>query len=100
MGAFAKQVAKAMRGKKTPAGAAKAVYKVCREFAEKAGMKPDIEVGIFKPGQDRWSGQNGLWAVTFEAGPYEWAIEASMEDNNPHVLAEPYMSFDLHFYPN
>jgi hypothetical protein len=36
--------------------------------------------------------------VAFEAGPYEWAIAASLStDTKGKVLAEPYYSFDLCF---
>lgn len=91
------RVSEILRTYKSPAGAAKAVYAECRLYAAQAGMKPDVEVQIYKPGEDRFSGQTKCWAVCFEAGPYEWAVEASMAGGKVH--AEPYYSFDLHFYP-
>lgn len=97
MGEFSKRIAKVIASHKTPHGAAKAVYRECRLFAAQAGMKPDIEVGIWKPGEPRFNGQTKCWTVAFEAGPYEWAVEASMAGGK--ILAEPYYSFDLNFYP-
>lgn len=98
MSNFTQRVAKAISSHKTPAGAAKAVYRECRLFAIEAGMKPDIEVAIRKPGELRHHDNVECWSVCFEAGPYEWAVEASLGASGP-VLAEPYYSFDLSFYP-
>lgn len=98
MSAFAKQIAKVIKEHKTAAGAAKAVYRECRLFAVAAGMNPDSEVSIKKPGEPRHHDHTDCWSVVFEAGPYEWAVEASMEGGNAHVYAEPYYSFDLSFY--
>lgn len=97
MSAFANRIAKVIKEHKTPAGAAKAVYRECRLFALASGMNPDIEVSIKKPGEPRHHDNTGCWSVVFEAGPYEWAVEASMEGGGK-VYAEPYYSFDLNFY--
>lgn len=95
---FIKAVANAINAK-TPALAAKAVHKLCREAAEAWGMNPDLEVFIRKPGEPRHHGSVDCWAVAFEAGPYEWAVSASLSVPLPcKVLAEPYYSFDLCFY--
>jgi hypothetical protein len=39
------------------------------------------------------------WRVSFEAGPYQWAIVASEALAQLGIFAEPHYSFDLCFYP-
>ena len=94
---FEGQIADILRDYKSPAAAAKAVYKSCRAYAIANGMKPDIEVSIKKPGEPRHHDNTKCWTVTFEAGPYEWAVGASCRGDS-NVFAEPYYSFDLNFY--
>jgi hypothetical protein len=96
MGILSKQVSEVLNKYSRPADAAKAVYKICRDYARDVGMKPDIEVQIRNPEQNVRHGYGKCWAVSFEAGPYEWAVEASM--NGGKVYAEPHYSFDLQFY--
>lgn len=97
---FIKAVGKAINAE-TPEKAAKAVYELCTKAAESWGMKPELEVSIRAPGEDRHHNDTGCWSVCFEAGPYEWAIAASLNVPLPSkVLAEPYYSFDLSFYNN
>jgi hypothetical protein len=84
----------------TPEDAAKAVYEVCVKAATEWGMKPDVEVSLRRPGDPRHHDAIDCWAVIFEAGPYQWAVTASLSVPLPSkVLAEPYYSFDLCFYP-
>jgi len=95
---FIKAVAKAISEAKTCEAAALNVYYVCCKAAEAWGMDPSIEVGIKKPGQPRHHPDIDCWCVAFEAGPYEWAVAASLStDTKGKVLAEPYYSFDLCF---
>lgn len=95
---FIKAVADAIGKATDPEAAAKATYELCCKAAEAWGMKPEIEVGIRKPGEPRHHGDTGCWSVAFEAGPYEWAVAASLNvDTKGKVLAEPYYSFDLCF---
>jgi hypothetical protein len=95
---FTKLVTTAIQAAATPHAAALAVHALCVAKAKAEGMKPDIEVAIHRPGQDRHHPQSNCWGVCFEAGPYEWAIDASINVNPSKVLAEPYYSFDLSFY--
>jgi hypothetical protein len=43
--------------------------------------------------------ENGGWRISFEAGPYQWAIVASEALCQSGIFAEPHYSFDLCFYP-
>ena len=83
----------------TPHAAALAVYALCRAKATAEGMNPDIECAIRAPGEPRHHDQTNCWSVCFEAGPYEWAIDASLHSPPNRVIAEPYYGFDLSFYP-
>lgn len=95
---FIKAVAKAISEAKSCEQAALNTFEVCCKAAEAWGMNPGIEVGIKKPGEPRHHSDEGCWCVTFEAGPYEWAVTASLSiDTKGKVLAEPYYSFDLCF---
>tara|TARA_R110000796_G_scaffold31026_1_gene82580 strand:+ start:549 stop:872 length:324 start_codon:yes stop_codon:yes gene_type:complete len=84
---------------KTKAGAAKALYKALCKWAKDVGMNPDMEVAIWTPKQRKAHGRESNWAVSLEAGPYEWAIFASMQipSNCKWGYVEPYYSFDLEF---
>lgn len=95
---FVKAVADAISKAMNPETAAKSVYKLCCDAAEAWGMDPDIEVSIKAPGEPRHHSDESCWCVTFEAGPYEWGVYASLRvDTKGKVLAEPYYSFDLCF---
>ncbi len=61
------------------------------------GFQPDIEVHIHTPEQTEARGYGRFWNVSFEAGPFEWAVHASMVIDNPNWYVEPYYSFDLQF---
>lgn len=77
------------------------------------------EATLYRP-EDNPRG-NGHWAVVWEGGPYEWAVNLTMEESlfrgefnrpmgtDPQVvgfyeqddwLAEPHFSFDLQFIDN
>lgn len=95
---FIKAVGKAISKAKSCEAAALNVYEQCCKYAETVGMNPALEVGIKKPGEPRCHSDTGCWYVNFEAGPYEWAVAASLSvDTKGKVLAEPYYSFDLCF---
>lgn len=82
---------------KTPATAARNAYRVCCAYADQQGMSLR-EVQLIKPWAPRCYGTDGSWYVSFEAGPYEWAVVASLNvDTKGKVLAEPYYNFDLCF---
>lgn len=96
--AFIKAVAEAISKAETPAQAALETYDICCKAAEAWGMNPSIEVGIKKPGEPRHFADDSCYTVVFEAGPWEWAVTASLSvDTKGKVLAEPYYSFDLCF---
>jgi hypothetical protein len=87
---FVKKCAEAMSNARDAKSAAVAVHKVCFDYAKMVGMTPSIEVAIRHKA-------DGHWYVGFEAGPYEWAVSATLSNGGP-VLAEPYYSFDIDFY--
>ena len=85
---------------KTAETMAVATYAVLREAAKAQGQDPDIEVLIRKPGEPRHFRDESCWSVAWEAGPYEWAVPASIVIGTATgKLTEPYYSFDLCFYP-
>lgn len=83
---------------KTKAGAAKALYKALRKLAVELGGSED-EVFIRTPKENREFGYSAVWHVSWEEGPFEWAIPASFEIANADAgwYAEPYYSFNLEF---
>lgn len=96
---FIKRIENALRTHKTPQTMAQGIYRICCAYCDANGMDPRIEVALRKPGQVRHHDHINCWSVAFEAGPHEWAVLAGLNTSNDHVLAEPYYSFDLCFYP-
>jgi len=81
---------------KKPANAAKALYKALCEVCRRMDLNPDIELQT--PEQSLRAGYGRNWRVSWESGPYQWAIGTSYEVcNGPHWYTEPYYSFDLCF---
>jgi hypothetical protein len=78
---------------------ADASFDVLRTLASEFGQSPDSEVSIRKPGEARHFDDQTCYCVAWEAGPYEWAVDATMSAVFPK-LVEPYYSFDLCFYPS
>lgn len=71
---------------------AEAVYQELRKMAAEYGMNPDTEVHKRE--------EKGEIRVSWEAGPYQWAIGTSLAlVIATGKLVEPYYSFDLCFYP-
>jgi hypothetical protein len=87
---LAEAVAKAASRYKRTKRRAEAVHEVLCAAAIKDGMKPEIECYI-RP-------ERGGWRVSFEAGPFEWAIVASEALCQVGIFAEPHYSFDLCLY--
>lgn len=87
---LAEMVAKAVHGKTTARGQAKAAHAAICEFAKQVGHNPDIECFSRQ--------ESGCWRVSYEAGPFDWAVVASDAIGQVGILAEPYYSFDLCFY--
>lgn len=95
---FTKLVTTAIQTASSSHAAALAVYALCVAKAKAENMKPDIEVAIHRPGQERHHSHTNCWGVCFEAGPYDWAVDASINVSRAKVWAEPYYGFDLSFY--
>lgn len=93
---------------KTAAGAAKALHRFLTEEFDADGAV------LYRP-EDNPRGDN--WAVSWEGGPYEWAVHLTLGEslcrgefsqfaspevigfyNQDNWLAEPHFSFDLQFY--
>jgi hypothetical protein len=88
---------------KTPAGAAKALYRALIKLnmewgASEASAKK--EVALFSPEESSARGYGEFWRVMWESGPYEWAIGASFDIRSDGWFTEPYYSFDLGFVPD
>jgi hypothetical protein len=88
---IAERVALAASKRKSPKGRAKAAYDAMCQFAADTGCKPERECFM--------RAEHGGWRISYEAGPYQWAIVASAALGQLGILAEPYYSFDLCFYP-
>lgn len=82
----------AIAGVSSPQLIAENLYAELRRLARDFGMNPDIETFIRKKPND--------YRVSWEAGPYQWAIGASsvlpLPANGKPI--EPYYSFDLCIY--
>ena len=88
---LSERVALAAQGVTGPKAQAHAVLAVLRASAAETGCNPDVECFARE--------ERGEWRVSYEAGPYQWAIVASEALGQVGVFAEPYYSFDLCFYP-
>lgn len=88
---LAERVAQAAAKRSSCKGRATAAYEALRQFAADIGCNPDRE--CFMRAED------GGYRVSFEAGPYSWAMVASEALCQCGIFAEPYYSFDLCFYP-
>lgn len=95
------RIAEKLHSQMTAAQAARATYKVLLAAAKEEGQNPTLEVGIKSPKEPKYWGEDPCWWVGWEAGPYEWAIPASMIiGNKTGRICEPQHSFDLTFYPS
>lgn len=82
--------------------AARACHALLLEVCEAAGQKPKIEVMMLAPGERNRAESKDAWFVCWEAGPYEWGINAShaiMDCYANTKAIETYYGFDLLFYP-
>ena len=84
---------------KSCAGAAKALHAKLYELAELEGQKSEKEVCIYNPVQNELRGYPRRWSVSWEAGPYEWAVYLSLEGamRGPWGYGQPHYSFDMFF---
>lgn len=80
--------------------AAKAFYEALKPVVRAYGQDPDSELSLFSPERTvQYCGSNE-WCVVWEAGPYQWAVGASIEfmyNRKAGWFTEPYYSFDLCF---
>lgn len=89
---------RSLTGKAAASEITNRMYDLLRGIAKDCGMDPIYEVFAWRPGQDRQQGKN-CWGVSWEAGPYQWAIGASFVIMDlTGRLVEPHYSFDLCFY--
>ena len=82
------------------AGAAKALHADLSFMAAELGYHGLDMPKLLKPDDSRNPAQ-GYWTVSWESGPYEWAVyftgwRADSSTANWHM--EPYYSFDVGFY--
>ena len=84
---------------KTKAGAANGLYKVLYRFARAIHQDPDIELQLYSPERSKERGCTSGWRIQWEAGPYQWAIGASLQVANHKAgwHTTSYHSFDLCF---
>lgn len=88
---------RSLEGRAAAAEITNRMYEMLRKAAKLAGMEPLYEVHAWVPHR---AGERGnCWGVSWEAGPYEWAISASfLIMDLTGRLVEPHYSFDLCFY--
>lgn len=79
-----------------PADAAKGLYRALVKAAEARGQKAS-EVFISPPAETNEALGYECWRVCWEAGPFDWAVEASFQIRNGKWYTEPYYGFDLLF---
>lgn len=103
----------------TPEQAAKTLYKwVCAQSLLR-GQKPAIECALWSPEEAVERGYGVNWRVSWESGPFEWAVCMSLGGRleeaerfnyayngvpevvltSEHWFVEPHYSFDLGFIP-
>lgn len=89
---------KSLTGRAAASAITNRMYDLLRVIAKESGMDPLYEVHAWRPGHGGDRGAN-CWGVSWEAGPYTWAIGASFVIMDvTGRLAEPHYSFDLCFY--
>lgn len=81
---------------KTKEAAAKGLAQALEKWAVSHGY-PEGTVVVWAP--ERTVKYSGFptWCVVWEDGPYDWAVNMSMEIHGPWGFCEPYYGFDLHF---
>lgn len=86
-----------LTGRHAAADIANRLYEALRKAAKLDGQEPLYEVHAWHP--HRNAAQGPCWGVSWEAGPYQWAIGASfIVMDMTGRLCEPHYSFDLCLY--
>ena len=84
----------------TPEAAAKAFYEAMKPVVIAAGQNPDSELYLATPQEANERGYGNNWQVSWEAGPYEWGVVASLSflfSRTKGWYTEPYYGFDVCF---
>lgn len=76
--------------------AAKGLHKALSDYATAAGYNPG-SVSLWNEEEANQRGYGRCWMVSWEEGPFEWAISMSFDVHGPWGYVEPYHSFDLCF---
>jgi hypothetical protein len=76
--------------------AARGLHKALSEYAKSAGYG-DNSVLLWNEDESNQRGYGKCWMVSWEEGPFEWAINMSFDVTGPWGFVEPYHSFDLCF---
>lgn len=76
--------------------AAKAFYEALKKFAVDHGYHEN-SVSCYPPEKSYECGWGHYWTVTWEDGPYNWAIYMSSHMHGARWYVEPYYSFNLCF---
>lgn len=79
----------------SPREAVDVIHGVLKKACEAAGMDPNSETYVAEEGSEG----RKTYTVSWESGPYEWAIQGSFVVMNViSRLCEPYYGFDLQLY--
>lgn len=76
--------------------AAKGLYEALNNYAIGAGYSEN-SVSLWSPEEAYSRGYGHCWMISWEEGPYQWAINMSFDITGPWGYVEPYHSFDLCF---
>lgn len=86
-----------LTGRKAASEITNRLYDALREACKASGQDPVYEVHAWHPHSSSFRGP--CWGVSWEAGPYQWAIVASyIVMDMTGRLCEPHYSFDLCLY--
>lgn len=90
---------RSLTGKDAASDITNRMYDMLRQMAMANGMDPIYEVHAWHPTRGEAMGRGKCWGVSWEAGPYSWALGASFVIMDlTGRLVEPHYAFDLCFY--
>jgi len=90
-----------VREKRTPKGAAAELRRILLAHAHRTGCsRPESEVSDLRNPKEQARYTMRAWAAMWESGPYDWgSIVSFLLAGAKYWIAEPYYSFDVHFFP-
>lgn len=89
-----------IRNRKTAKGAASSLRRVLARAATRMGTNVEQEFAPLRTPDEQARYTSRTWAVMWESGPHDWGTIASfLLSGSEHFIAEPYYSFDVHFWP-